>query len=433
LAYHPSDEDLQAFLKGPFSRDPLLDRHVVRHLLSGCGPCDERLDCLDPSGLWRRQSPRFPGPDRNVAAHPGAEESDYDDILARAEQTFSLFFAAGRPVEEPPRSLLAKLAPATTPEEPGRWPTHDPRRAIPALTKWLIARSHAARYEDPKEMLHWGLMAHLAADSCSIQATAGKVRLADLRARAWSQFGNALRVCGRFREAGEVLATARDFLEAGTGDLQLRAHIYQQVASLYINQKFFGPATDLLEEAEAIYEGIQETHCLAASLLQRAVALQYANEPDQAISLIDRAMTLLDPIEDPDLLLVARLNRMRAFAANQPKRALSSFRATQSADWRGRPAMKLRASWLGGQLLSEIGYLEAADAALCSARSGFIGRDLAPEVVAVSSDLAGVYRKMGKSSELEQLVLETQALFFGIPAEAEVLKSLQELERMAFV
>jgi tetratricopeptide (TPR) repeat protein len=427
LAHHPSDENLRAFLAGPRSLDPLLRRRVVRHLLEECRPCRERLNALDPSGVWRPE----PRPAPEDMSRGG--EIDYDDVLARAEQTFSLFFAAGRPVQEPPGELLAELAPVAAldgMEETGR---RSARRAIPILVKWLSARSHAARYEEPKEMLHWGLMARLAADSCSLEAAGGKRRLADLRARAWGQFGTALRVCGRFREAVEVLASTREYLEAGTGDLALHARFCQQMASLYINQKSLGSAKDLIEEAAEIYEEIGDTQRLASTLVQKAVTLQYQGEPEAVIRLLDRALALLDPIAHPDLVLVARLNRALACVTiDRSDRVLSAFRATRNAD-RGhrRPALMLRIRWQEAQLLSEIGHLEAAEVMLCSARRGFLEKDLVPEVVAASRDLAGLYRKMGKRSKLEQIVLETQALFFGVPAEAEVLTSLRELERMA--
>jgi len=425
LDLHPSAENLRAFLAGHVSLDPLLERRVVRHLLGGCLPCRERLVSMDPSGVWRQE----PGP---RLATSSSIEIDYDVVLARAEQTFSLFFVAGCPVEEPPGELLAELAPAAVSGEPDRLTGRDLRRAISTLVKWLIARSHAARFDDPKEMLHWGLMAHLAADSCSVEAAGGKRRLADLQGRAWGQFGTALRVCGRFREAAEMLASAGDYLAAGTGDLTLRAHYCQQMASLRINQKAFGMAADLTLEAEEICEAIGERQGLADALVQKAITLQYRGEPEAVLPILDRAIALLDPVDDPDLLLVARLNRTLAYVAiDRSDRVLFSFRATRNADCRhSRPTLRLRAAWQEAQILSEIGYLWKQEEMLRAARRGFLERNLAPEVVAASRDLVGIYRKLGKWSEIEQIVLETQALFFGLSAEAEVLTSLAELERM---
>jgi len=416
LAHRSSDEELRAFLAGPGRRDPRLRRRVVRRVLAG-GPERER------PGAHLSPLPRL----------PATGEVDYDDVLARAEQTFSFFFADGRPVEEPPGILLAELVPGAAQPGLGGLARRDRRWAIPMLAKWLILRSHAARYKEPKEMLHWGLMARLAADSCSAQAAGGAPRLADLRARAWGQFGTALRVCGRFREAGEVLKAAQEYLEKGTGDPVLRARFYEQVASLHTHQRAFESARELLEEAQAIYEEIGERHHLASSLLQKAITFQYGGEPELAIRIIDRAVALLDPIADPDLFLVAGGNRAVAYTSiDRPDWAVSSLRELRRA---GRgilcSALMLRVSWAEATALSGLGHLEAAEATLRSARRGFIERELAPEVVAASWDLAGLYRKMGRRRELEDTVIETQALYFGLPVETEVRQRLEELGRMA--
>ncbi|HEV7514794.1 MAG TPA: hypothetical protein VGR07_00705, partial [Thermoanaerobaculia bacterium] len=124
MAHHPSDENLRAFLAGPRSLDPLLHRRIVRHLLAECRSCRERLATMDPrGGGWWGPSPAAAGKE------PGRGEVDYDAVLARAEQTFSLFFATGRPVDDPPGALLAELAFAAVLEEPGGLPSHDLRRA----------------------------------------------------------------------------------------------------------------------------------------------------------------------------------------------------------------------------------------------------------------------------------------------------------------
>jgi tetratricopeptide (TPR) repeat protein len=335
-------------------------------------------------------------------------------------------------VKEPPGELLAELAPAPL-AEPADLPAHDPRRAIPALTKWLIARSHAARYDDPREMLHWGLMAHLAAGSCSTWAAGGRARLSDLQARAFGQFGTSLRVCGRFSEAVEMLATAEECLHAGTGDLSLWAHFCEQLASLRVNQKRLAEARELIEEAEDIHETLGEDQGLANTLVQKAITYQYEGRPEKVLPLLDRALAFLNPVEEPDLVLVARLNRANAqVSVDRPERALASFRAAWKADrHRSRPILRLRCRWMEGKLLSESGYPEEAELELLSARVGFLERNLAPEVVAVSRELADLYLRTGKRRELKRTVSETRAIFAGVPAEAEVLRSLQDLEGLA--
>lgn len=421
MSAHPSDGELKAFLAGGSARDSRCDGRVVRHLLGRCPACRARLAALDPAGYWGRGG--RPSSRRPV---------DYDEVLARAEQTFSLFFTAGRPIAEPPGSLLAELAPAEVLRDRSSG-SADRRRAIPALTRWLVARSHTARYDDPQEMLHWGLLAHLAAGSCSAEAVGDRRRLADLRARAWGQFGNALRVCGRFREAAEILAAAQEFLRAGTGDPALRARFCEHMSSLRINQKDLESATSQIAEAEEIYETLEDRQGLASTQVQRAVVFQYRGQPEAVLPLLDRAIALLLRAEDPDLLLSARLNRALAQMKIEPSaRVLASFRATLRADRvSARPALMLRACWQEGQLLAAVGHVEEAETKLRAARRGFLARNLAPEVVAATRDLAGLYRQVGRRRELEETLLDTQALFAGVPVEPEVRRSLEELERMA--
>jgi tetratricopeptide (TPR) repeat protein len=418
---HPSDGELRAFLAGGTARDSRCDQRVVRHLLSRCPSCRARLATLDPEGYWGRARP---APRRPV---------DYDEVLARAEQTLSLFFIAGRPLEEPPRTLLAELAPAEIRGEQSLQPGIAGSRAIPTLAKWLVAKSHAARFADPKEMLHWGLMAHLAADSCSAEAAGGERRLADLRTRAWGQFGSALRVCGRFREAMEILTTTREYLEAGTGDPTLRARFCEQMATLRICQNDLGSAVDLNDEAEQIYETLVDRQGLASTHVQRAIILLDQAEPEAALRRLDRAIDLLSSTEDPALLLIAQLNRsMAQIPIERPDRVLASFRATFSTDRVFvHPILMLLTCWHEGELLSEVGYFEAAEAKLRAARRGFIARNLTLEVVTATRDLARLYQKTGMRRQLEETLLDTQALYFSIPVEPEVRHLLDELGQMS--
>jgi tetratricopeptide (TPR) repeat protein len=212
-----------------------------------------------------------------------------------------------------------------------------------------------------------------------------------------------LRVCGRFVEAGDLLAAAEASIASGTGDLALRARLFSLFGSLEVARGSSRSAIEILGESARIYEQIGEEEDLASSLIQQATAVQYSGEPERSLRLLDRALSLIDPAESPDLLLIARLNRARFSIDVEPsERALSSFLAVRkSHPGFGGSALLLRAAWQEGQMLAEVGSLESAEAALLAARRGYIVKGLAPEVLWVSRDLAAVYRRQGDWPRLE--------------------------------
>src|SRR5262249_50720890 len=144
-------------------------------------------------------------------------------------------------------------------------------------------------------------------------ASGGTAKLADLRARSWNQLGNALRVSGRLIEAREAMGTAREYLVGGTGDPALRALLIEQMASLYTFERSFGEAIKILGEAAEIYRELGESHALARTLVQEAIASLYAGEPERAVGLLNRAIPLIDHEEDPHLLLAACHNLVRCY------------------------------------------------------------------------------------------------------------------------
>jgi tetratricopeptide (TPR) repeat protein len=410
MEHHLTSDEIASLLGG--SADPALRSRALPHLLP-----HSRCSCLV----------RLKAMDRTPVA-----KDDYDEVFDRVERSFSLFLSDGQPVQEPPGVLLAELAPRPSGEEGAGSGSPGGRTAIPFLTKWLLARSHAVRHEAPGEMLHWALMARLAADSCSAAVAGSAARLADLRARALGQLGNALRVCGRFVEAGDLLAAAEASIASGTGDLALRARLFSLFGSLEVARGASRSAIEILGESARIYEKIGEEEDLASSLIQQATAVQYSGEPERSLGLLDRALSLIDPAESPDLLLIARLNRARFSIDVEPsERALSSFLAVRkSHPGFGGSALLLRAAWQEGQMLAEVGSLESAEAALLAARRGYIEKGLAPEVLWVSRDLAAVYRRQGDWPRLEQTILSTREVLSKGRVEPETLSSLQELEEI---
>jgi tetratricopeptide (TPR) repeat protein len=278
-------------------------------------------------------------------------------------------------------------------------------------------------------MLHWALMAHLAADSCSASAARGRLRLEDLRGYALTQFANALRVVGRLQEAQRAMNEAQNHLAAGTGDLSLRSRLLQYLATLQSFERDCKEAVHLAREAGQISEDIGETSSVNQARIIESIAHLYGGDPELAVPPLLRALRHIDPHEDPDLFFAASHNLVSCYIElDNPEEALALYRKSRKLDvFRQRPMILLRVTWQEGLLLRRQGHLEAAAAALLCARNGFAERKLAYEAAVLSQDLIEVYTELGRTEELRQTVLDALPLLEKLKAVPKTLAALQKI------
>ena len=428
---HPSVQDWEGFLRSP-SRPGHTARNakILRHLLASCTVCRDRLQAMGwPSDRLVRLVYLPGGESARSAERTGGY--DYSQAFARTEASVSDFLAeAPQPTYEP--DLLLEELDQTPRDQWGALIQED-RFACSRLVPLLIERSHVSRYSDPERMLLWARMARDLAQRVTSETAANEARLADLRARAWGQYGNALRVAGRMREAEEALIAAQAHLETGTGDPVLRARVWEQVASLFTFQRRFDEAVAKLEEAADVYRQLGEGHALARTLVQQAIACLYAGGAESAVGLLNQAIPLIDQEGDPHLLMAACHNLIRCYIdLDQPELALSIYSETRDLYKEFSDSLiLLRAGWQEGQLLRDLGHLRAAETALLRAREGFIERGLMYEAAVVSLDLAALYTKLQSADDLRQTVAATIPIFRALRVDREALASLLQLQQVA--
>jgi tetratricopeptide (TPR) repeat protein len=427
LNNHPTIVELEMFLRStsPASTVPC-PLHVVRHLLAGCATCCDHLQAAGWSG------PRLERYVFLAATETDTPGYNYQKVFAAIERRLTAFFTPESPLEEPVDDLLFELL-QIPPEEQIRR-AGDRRFGHPEVVRNLIHRGYAVRYEDPARMHHLIHLACIAAQACTPATSGSPERLKDLQAKAWEKFGNSLRIQGRLLEADEALTTAERHRAKGTGDPLLRACIIEHRASLCTFQRRFAEAVSLADEAGRIYREIGKTQELASSLVHKAIATIYAGETESAIRILNRAIPLIDPEENPQLLFSACHNLIRCYIdAKKPEQALSLYFEARELyrEIDGHTTILLRTAWQEGQILRDLGHLQAAEAALRRTRQGFLNQDLFYEVAVVSLDLAAVYVRLGKTEEVRQTAAEAVPIFRALRVEREVLGSLLQLQQAA--
>ncbi len=426
---HPTADELTCFLASA-DKDTKRNSNVVGHLLSNCRVCRDNLAAI---GWGSERLDRFfhlPGSTSTPSA--AARAFEYGRAFASADRALGDFLAADRPAETAPGDLLAQIA-LLPPEEQVRTVQGDARFAHPQFVRFLIEKCYAARYEDPETMFCLADLAQHAAAACTPESTGNAARLADLRAKAWSNFANALRVRGQIAEAEQAFATAGRYREQGTRDPLLHARILEQTASLCRFQHNFERAIELAEEAGGIYREIGATNRLANSMVHQAIAALYGGDPENAVRILNRALPLIDHEDDPHLLLAACHNLIRCYIdLDKPEQALALYARSRDLYKEFKDTLiQMRAAWQEGQLLRELGHLRAAETALLRARNGFLQQGLAYEVAVVSLDLSTVYIKLGEAAKLQETIAESMPIFRSLRVGRDVLATLLQLQQMA--
>jgi tetratricopeptide (TPR) repeat protein len=380
----------------------------------------ERLDLL-----------LHPPADSASAAAPAASAYDYGNAFDAAERSVSSLLTPEPRAGVGAASLLAELETLSSGQQIER--ARDPHFVTPELIRLLIEHSHDLRYKDAGKMLHYSQVARVAAESCPPGKAGDSLRLADLRARAWGQYGNSLRVCDRPREAEEAFASSRNLLQQGTKDPMLRAWLLERTSALLIFQEDYQGAVDGLDEAGQIYRELGESHLQAGAMVQMAIALIYLGQAERAISALNHAISLIDYREEPHLLLAACHNLIRCYIdIDRPDQALALYsEARPLYEELDDPLILLRATWQEGQLLRDLGHLHAAETALLRCRKGFQEKSHALEAAQVSLDLAAVYVRLGKTDDVRRTVLTTVPIFHALRVKLDTLAALLQLQQVA--
>lgn len=407
---HFGKDEIADFLAGRL--DEAGRRRMLLHLMTGCARCQRRIEPLLGEEPW-------------TGAEPVAEEQ-YDEILSRA-------VASARSLTKRWEKETAKLDRALVlleeiPGGPGD--VKFPYRQAQALHGWplceaLLRKSYEARFSDPKRMLSLAESAASVAKNIRLEKYPWPGVVADLRARAFAELGNAFRLNHRFKDAEDAFEKATGFLEQGTGDLLLNARVLDLEASLRSSQRRLEDAISLLDQVYELYLNADDLHLAGRALTKKGINTHYLGHPQQAVGIFQQGLKLLDPQRDSQLVAVSNQGLLHALTNcgeyQQASRLLlrSGLREAFAAE----PLNLLKLRGVEGKIHAGLGRLTTAERAFSHVREEFLRLGQFYDAALVGLELAAVWLRQGRAAEVQELAAEMHEIFDELGVEQEAAKA----------
>jgi tetratricopeptide (TPR) repeat protein len=295
----------------------------------------------------------------------------------------------------------------------------------------LLEASWALRNTDPSGMVILAALALACAEKIRPQDCGGPAHVADLRARAWAELGNAHRVADDKIRADAPLAHALEAAGEGTGNPLLLARIMDLTSSLLRDRNSFAEAARLLDWTFAIYSAHGEHHLAGRALISKGMVIGHDGDCERAIRLVAAGLDSIDCAADPGLVFSAvhaliDLNvRLGRFLEGERLLRLSRRLYAQCAN----AFNLLRLRWVEGKIAAGLGDIARAEADLLAVREQFGANRMPHTVAMVSLDLAELWLGQGRTEEAQELVEEILATFRALRIRREAISALLTLRR----
>jgi tetratricopeptide (TPR) repeat protein len=403
---HPTQEALEAFLLGQLPAAEM--RNVLRHLLTGCSLCQQVS-----AGLWEPEEEEDLDVTFAAAENAALVRDEYDEVFDRVFEKVAAKEALAVREREAGRELFNELV---------QHPVAHQRLLVGnsvrfrhrSLCEHLLQESFKTGFKDVSRSLDLAQIAVTLADLLSEEACGGTEGLDSLRARAWAQLGNALRINQDFPSAEEAFENVADLVEQpGRIGLLDKARVLDLLASLRKDQRRFAESLHLLDRVGSIYRRLGQWHLLGRTLQQKSVVAGESGDNEEEIKLLRRALDLLDPQEEPRTFLAARHNLV--YALNESGRSREAFALlfhTRPLYLKTGDRMHLlRLRWLEGMVAQGLNRIEQAEAAYREVRDAFLDLGLPYDAALAALDLASVYVLQGRNGEVCRIAEETLAIF----------------------
>ena len=197
-------------------------------------------------------------------------------------------------------------------------------------------------------------------------------------------------------------------------------------ASLLRAQRQFSRAMSLLKRSYTIFLAAGDRHRAGRALVSMEITHNYAGSPEHGIPLLYKALELIDPQQEPRLLLCIWHNLAGELAeSGRVMEAHRLYLKARSLYPRFPEAViQSRRTWIAGKIALGLGQEKEAETLFLDARQRFLAEEIPYEVALVSLDLAALYAKQGRTEEMKQLAEEMMPVFSSLQIHREALAAL---------
>lgn len=427
---HPARPVLERFVLGHLPAAEM--RQVSQHLLAGCSECRQVT-----AGLWERDGEGAAADPRRSA--PVASVEDAVDLGACDEAIDRIF-----------RVVLAREAEVARERAQGRELFEELARHPPArqhmmvsnsarfrtrmLCEILLEQAHEAGFREPARSIELARLGVAIADRLAERSgEKGGEGLQGLRARAWAQLGNALRISSDHAGADQAFETATGLLDPERVTPHEIARVLDFEASLRRDQRRFAEATRLMDRVIAIYRRLGQRGLLGRSLQQKSLICGESGDSEEEIGLLRRALELLNPEEEPRIFLAARHNLISALCeSGRPREAFALLFHTRPLYLKQADRLNLlRLRWLEGAVSRGLQRFEQAAVAFREVREAFLELGLDYDAALAALDLAEVYATQGRTADVRRLADEMLEVFRSRNIHREAMGALSVLQKAA--
>ncbi|MEA2562868.1 MAG: MalT-like region [Acidobacteriota bacterium] len=427
---HPARPVLERFVLGHLPAAEM--RQVSQHLLAGCPECRQAT-----AGLWERGRGGAAADPQLSASFPLVEDTvDRSACDEAIDRIFHIILARETVVARERaqgRELFEELA-RHPPARQLLMVSNSARFQSRMLCEILLEQAHEAGFREPARAVELARLGTAIAD-CLAERSGEKdgEGLQGLRARAWAQLGNALRISSDHDGAGQAFETATELLDPVRVTPHEIARVLDFEASLRRDQRRFAEATRLMDRVIAIYRKLGQRSLLGRSLQQKSLICGESGDSDGEIALLRRALELLNPEEEPRIFLAARHNLISALCeSGRPREAFALlFHSRPLYLKQGDRLNLLRLRWVEGAVSRGLQRYEQAAVAFREVREAFLELGLDYDAALASLDLAEIYATQGRTADVRRLADEMLEVFRSRKIHREAMGALSVLQKAA--